>query len=78
MAPLLAPGGTVGRGGGTERPPSNARQAMAVFGGLLERLYERLQVKPSQTCEAGPEVIGGLHRQGEAMKSWLHATYTSI
>jgi len=30
------------------------------------------------TCEAGPEVIGGLHRQGEAMKSWLHAAYTSI
>jgi len=30
------------------------------------------------TCEAGPEAIGGLHRQGEAMKSWLHAAYTSI
>jgi len=30
------------------------------------------------TCEAGPETIGGLHRQGEAMKSWLHAAYTSI
>ena len=30
------------------------------------------------TCEAGPEVIGGLHRQNEAMKSWLHVAYTSI
>ena len=30
------------------------------------------------TCEAGPEAISGLHRQGEAMKSWLHAAYTSI
>ena len=30
------------------------------------------------TCEAGSEAIGGLHRQGEAMKSWLHAAYTSI
>ena len=30
------------------------------------------------TREAGPEAIGGLHRQGEAMKSWLHAAYTSI
>ena len=30
------------------------------------------------TCEAGPKVIGGLHRQGEAMKSWFHAVYTSI
>ena len=30
------------------------------------------------TCEAGPEAIGGLHRQSEAMKSWLHAAYTSI
>ena len=29
-------------------------------------------------CEAGPEAIGGLHRQGEAIKSWLHAAYTSI
>ena len=30
------------------------------------------------TCEAGSEAISGLHRQGEAMKSWLHAAYTSI
>ena len=30
------------------------------------------------TCETGPEAIGGLHRQGEAMKSWLHAVYTLI
>ena len=30
------------------------------------------------TCEAGPEAIGGLHRQGEAMKSWLHAAYILI
>ena len=30
------------------------------------------------TCEAGPEAIGGLYRQSEAMKSWLHAAYTSI
>jgi len=30
------------------------------------------------TCEAGSEAVGGLHRQGEAMKSWLHAAYTSI
>ena len=29
-------------------------------------------------CEAGSEAVGGLHRQGEAMKSWLHAAYTSI
>ena len=30
------------------------------------------------TREAGSEAVGGLHRQGEAMKSWLHAVYTSI
>ena len=30
------------------------------------------------TCEAGSEASGGLHRQGEAMKLWLHAAYTSI
>jgi len=30
------------------------------------------------TREAGSEAVGGLHRQGEAMKSWLHAAYTSI
>ena len=30
------------------------------------------------TCEAGPEAIGSLHRQCEAIKSWLHAAYTSI
>ena len=30
------------------------------------------------TCEVGPEAIGGLHRQGEAMKSWFHAAYTLI
>ena len=30
------------------------------------------------TCEDGSEAIGGLHRQGETMKSWLHAVYTSI
>jgi len=30
------------------------------------------------TREASPEAIGGLHRQGEAMKSWLHAAYTPL
>ena len=30
------------------------------------------------TREAGSEAIGGLHRQDEAMKSWLHAAYTPI
>ena len=30
------------------------------------------------TRETGSEAVGGLHRQGEAMKSWLHAAYTSI
>ena len=30
------------------------------------------------TYEVTPEAIGGLHRQGEAMKSWFHAAYTSI
>ena len=30
------------------------------------------------TREAGSEAVGGLHRQGETMKSWLHAAYTSI
>jgi len=30
------------------------------------------------TCEVDPEAVSGLHRQGEAMKSWLHAAYTSI
>ena len=30
------------------------------------------------TREAGPKAIGGLHRQYEAIKSWLHAAYTSI
>ena len=30
------------------------------------------------TREAGPEAIGGLHRQGKDMKSWFHAAYTSI
>jgi len=30
------------------------------------------------TCEVGPEAIDGLHSQGEAMKLWLHAAYTSI
>jgi len=30
------------------------------------------------TCETGPKAISGLHRQGEIMKSWFHADYTSI
>ena len=30
------------------------------------------------TREAGSEAVGGLHREGEAMKSWFHAAYTSI
>ena len=48
---------------------------------LLGGLHERLHVKPSQTFVsglAGSEAVGGLYRQGEAMKSWLHAAYTSI
>ena len=30
------------------------------------------------TREVGSEAVGGLHRQGEVMKSWLHVVYTSI